>query len=137
MLHFLILFIFICGLKFITRKSRSRFLSDIVTAIRCLKMFLTFIKEMKLQPSACIFMNNELFHRCFKDNYLRNNASVLIHIARKRHCVYKGLFFFFLVSRFQFTLKTSVSYLAQRQRFAYFINSQDKILCADFTLSTS
>ena len=62
-------------------------------------------------------MNNELFQRCFRDNYLRNNASVLIHVAHKRHFIYKGPFFFFLVSRLQFTLKTSVSYLAERQRF--------------------
>ena len=127
-LHILILSIFIFGLKFITRKSRSSFLSEVVTAIRCLEMFLTFINVKKeFQPSTCNFMNDELFQRCFRDNYLRNNAFVLIHIVRKRHFIYKGLFFF-LVSRLQFTLKTSVSYLAQRQRFAYFINSQDNFM---------
>ena len=65
---------------------------------------------MKLQPSTCNLMNNELFHRCFRDKYLRNNASVLIHIARKRHFIFAK---------------------------DYFLNSQDKILCADFALSTS
>ena len=60
---------------------------------------------------------------------LRNNVSALIHIVRKRHFIYKGLFFFLLISRLQFTLKTSASYLAQGQRFTYFINSQDKIFC--------
>ena len=88
---------------------------------------------MKLQPSTCNFMNNEPFHRCFTENCLKNNASVLIHIARKRYFIYEGLIFFSLVSRLQFTLKKK-SYLAQNQRFAYFINSQDKILCIDFTL---
>ena len=119
-------------------KNRLRFLSEAVTAIRCLKMFLTFINVKKwnfsLQPASLWIMNS------FTDvleTAVRNNASVLIHIACKKHFIYKGVFFFFLVSRLQFTLKTSVSYLAQRKRFAYFINSQDKIRCADFALSTS
>ena len=46
-LHLLILFIFIFGFKSITRKSRSGFLSEVVTAIRCLNMFLTFINLKK------------------------------------------------------------------------------------------
>ena len=30
-------------------------------------------------------MNNELFYKCFREKYLRNKASILIYIARKRH----------------------------------------------------
>ena len=58
-------------------------------------MFLTFINVKKeFQPSTYNFMNDELFQRCFRDNYLRNNAFVLIHIVRKRHYLQRTFLLF-------------------------------------------